>query len=48
MNGILKLLLSMFALVSAVVGVLVIIDQVSNKNRIKGDYLECETAEEEY
>ena len=47
MNGVLKFVLSIFAVFAAVVGVLAVIDQINNKNRIKGDYLECDTAEDE-
>lgn len=47
MKGFLKLMLSLFALLAAAVGVLVLIDQLSNRNRIKGDYLECDSTEDE-
>ncbi len=46
MKGFLKFIFSVFAVAAAVFGALVVIDQVINKNRIKGDYLECEGTEE--
>ncbi|MBQ2285963.1 MAG: hypothetical protein U0K18_02075 [Acutalibacteraceae bacterium] len=46
MKGLLKFVFSVFAVAAAVFGALVVIDQVINKNRIKGDYLECESTEE--
>lgn len=42
MKGIFKLLSSIIALFGAVVGALAIFDKFYNKNRIKGDYLECD------
>lgn len=51
MKGFLKFLVSMLALLGAAVGALAIYDKLSNKNRIKGDYLECdgeEFSEEEF
>ncbi len=47
MNGFLKFVLSLFALFTAAVGALLIIDKFVNKNRIEGDYLECDTTENE-
>lgn len=49
MKGFLKFLGSVLALFGAVIGALAIFDKFSNKNRIKGDYLNCdvEDAEEE-
>ncbi|MBQ4119851.1 MAG: hypothetical protein IJD45_05625 [Clostridia bacterium] len=43
MKGFFKFIVSLFALFGAAVGALAIFDKVKNKNRIKGDYLECET-----
>lgn len=45
MKGFLKFLVSLFALFGALVGALAIFDKVQNKNRIKGNYLECDTEE---
>lgn len=42
-----KVLISLLAIFGAVVGALAIFDKFSNKNRIKGDYLECEVNEAE-
>ncbi len=47
MKGFFKFIVSLFALFGAAVGALAIFDKVQNKNRIKGDYLEYETNEEE-
>ncbi len=51
MRGFLKFIASLLALFGAIVGALAVFDKFSNKHRIKGDYLECETgngeAEEE-
>ncbi len=41
MKGFFKFLSSVIALFGAVVGALAIFDKFSNKNRIQGDYLEC-------
>ncbi len=43
MKGFIKFIVSLFALFGAAVGALAVFDKVQNKNRIKGDYLECET-----
>ncbi len=47
MKSFLKMIVSLLALFGAVVGALAIFDKVQNKNRIKGDYLECDTEEAE-
>ncbi len=47
MKGFFKFAIAVFALFTAAVGALVIIDKLANKNRIEGDYLECETEETE-
>lgn len=47
MKGFLKFIVSLFALFGAAIGALAIFDKVQNKNRIKGNYLECESVEEE-
>ncbi len=47
MKGFVKALVSILAVFGAAVAGLAIFDKISNKNRIKGDYLECEGAEEE-
>ena len=50
MKTFLKVLVSIFAVFGAMVGALAIFDRFTNKNRIKGNYLECdiEEAEEEF
>lgn len=47
MKGFLKFLGAIIAVFTAVIGALAIFDKLSNKNRIKGDYLECNTPAEE-
>lgn len=47
MKGFLKFIVSIFAVFGAVIGALAIFDKFSNKNRIKGDYLECNVEETE-
>lgn len=48
MKGFLKFIVSLFALFSAAIGALAVFDNFKNKNRIKGDYLECnDTYEQE-
>ncbi len=47
MKGFIKFLVSLFAIFGAAVGALAIFDKLSNKNRIKGDYLECDTGDYE-
>lgn len=46
MNSFLKFLVSILAVFGAVIGALAIFDKFSNKNRIKGDYLECDSFED--
>lgn len=46
MKGFLKFLVSILAVFGAVIGALAIFDKFSNKNRIKGDYLDCDTEED--
>lgn len=43
MKGFLKFISSVLALFGAIVGALAIFDKYTNKNRIQGDYLECNT-----
>jgi len=47
MKGFLKCLAAVIILFGAIVAALVIFDKFSNKNRIKGDYLECDVLEDE-
>lgn len=47
MKGFLKFISSVAALFAAAVGALLVADRMLNKNRIKGDYLECDTPEDE-
>lgn len=42
----LKILFAVLALFGALIGALVIIDKIYNKNRVKGDYLECDTEDD--
>lgn len=42
MKGFLKVLVSLLAVFGAVIGALAIFDKLSNKSRIKGDYLQCD------
>ncbi len=42
-----KVLISIFAVFGAAVSALAVFDKFSNKNRIKGDYLECDVDEAE-
>ncbi len=46
MKGLLKFFTSILALFGALIGALAIFDRISNKNRMKGDYLECGNTEE--
>jgi len=47
MKGLFKFIMSLFALFGAMAGALAIFDKVQNKNRLKGDYLECDNTTEE-
>ena len=42
MKGFLKVFVSILAVFGAAIAALMIFDKISNKNRIKGDYLECD------
>lgn len=46
MKGFFRFLGIFIAAVAAIIGILVIVDKLINKNRIKGDYLECDSFEE--
>ncbi len=46
MKNVWKVIVAVLALFGALVGALVIIDKIKNKNRIKGDYLECDDAQD--
>lgn len=45
MKKFLTLIISLLAIFGAVIGALAILDKFKNKNRIKGDYLECDGEE---
>lgn len=45
MKGFLKIFMAIIAVLAVVVGALALFDKFKNKNRIKGDYLECNTDE---
>ncbi len=47
MKAFFKVLVSILAVFGAAVGALAVFDKFSNKNRIKGDYLECDVDEAE-
>lgn len=47
MKGFLKFIASVAAVFAAVLGALAVFDKLSNKNRIKGDYLECDVPDVE-
>ncbi len=46
MSNFFKALIAVIAVFGAVIGGLVAIDKYLNKNRIKGDYLECDSEED--
>ena len=46
MGNFFKALISVLAVFGVVIGSLIAIDKYLNKNRIKGDYLECDSADE--
>ena len=45
MKNFAKFIISLAAVFVGVIGALAVFDKLSNKNRIKGDYLECDTSE---
>lgn len=47
MKGFFKIFGSILAAFGVIVGALAVIDKLSNKNRIRGDYLECDVEGEE-
>ena len=47
MKGFVKFIVSLFALFGAAIGALAIFDNIKNKNRIKGNYLECDMTDEQ-
>lgn len=46
MKNVWKVIVAILALFGALVGTLVIVDKIKNKNRIKGEYLECDDNED--
>ncbi len=42
MKGFLKFIASLTAVFAVFVGALAVLDAITNKHRIKGDYLECD------
>lgn len=47
MNSFLKIFGSVLAAFGVIIGALAVIDKLLNKNRIEGDYLECDVEDEE-
>lgn len=47
MKGFVKFIFSLLAVFGGVIGALAVFDRLSNKNRIEGDYLECEVEDAE-
>lgn len=45
MKSFAKFMISLLAVFGGVIGALAVFDKFSNKNRIKGDYLECDTTD---
>lgn len=43
MKGFIKVLAALFTMFAVVIGALVIFDKITNKNRLDGDYLDCDT-----
>lgn len=43
-----KVMIGLVASVAAIVGALVVFDKIVNKNRIKGDYLECDSPDDDF
>jgi len=47
MNNLTKFIISLLAVFAGVVAALAVFDKITNKNRIKGDYLECDSPDYE-
>lgn len=45
MKGFFKFIASLAAVFAVFVGALAVLDSISNKHRIKGDYLECDNTD---
>lgn len=45
MKGFAKFIVSLLAVFGGVIGALAVFDKFSHPNRIKGDYLECDTSD---
>ncbi|MBP3706484.1 MAG: hypothetical protein J6J13_04475 [Clostridia bacterium] len=43
-----KVLIGLVTAVAAIVGALMVFDKIVNKNRIKGNYLECDSPEDDF
>lgn len=46
MKNFFKIIASVAAVLAAAFGVLILIDKLTNKNRIEGDYLECDCSDD--
>jgi len=46
MKKFLKGLFAFFGIITAAIGALAIVDKLTNRNRIEGDYLNCDTEAE--
>lgn len=42
MKGIVKIIIAISVIFTAVVGALIVFDKLTNKNRLEGDYLDCD------
>ncbi|MBR5223549.1 MAG: hypothetical protein IKV81_05245 [Clostridia bacterium] len=46
MKNVGKVIVALLAIFGALVSALVVVDKIKNKNRIKGDYLECDDGDD--
>lgn len=46
MKGIVKIIIAVSVIFTAVVGALIVFDRLTNKNRLEDDYLDCDIADD--
>ncbi len=46
MNNVVKIIIAVSVIFTAVVGALIVFDRLTNKNRLEDDYLDCDISDD--